>query len=138
MRENMVSATSAKSYNHCFSTQIYNITDIHSCKVLHIAREIFRNCQGQENIKRVCEALTWKHQEPRLSVVKYHSKESSTLKKQDIFSKKIWQLISLLRCSLTNLPTQLMNQGFRARKFLERPRLCTQFLRQKQYQVHLY
>lgn len=69
--------------------------------------------------------------------MKYHSKESSTLK-DDIFSKKICQLISYLRCSLTNLPTQLIKQGFRARKFLERPRLCTQFLRQKQYQVHLY
>ena len=45
--------------------------------------------KGRTDIKRVCEALTWKHQEPRLSVVKYHSKESSTLKK-DVFSKKIW------------------------------------------------
>lgn len=32
--------------------------------------------KGGKNIKRECEALTWKHQEPPLSVVKYHSKES--------------------------------------------------------------
>lgn len=32
--------------------------------------------KGGKNIKRECEALTWKHQEPTLNVVKYHSKES--------------------------------------------------------------
>ena len=33
--------------------------------------------KGGKNIKRECEALTWKHQEPTLNeMVKYHSKES--------------------------------------------------------------
>ena len=40
--------------------------------------------KGGKNIKRECEALTRKHQEPPLSVVKYHSKESWTLKKENM------------------------------------------------------
>lgn len=40
--------------------------------------------KGGKNIKRECEALTLKNQEPPPSVVKYHSKESWTLKKENM------------------------------------------------------
>ena len=45
--------------------------------------------KGGKNIKRECEALTWKHQEPPLSVVKYHSKESWTLKKRHFLQENM-------------------------------------------------
>ena len=71
----MVSATCAKLYQtHCYTT--LKFINIMKKSILYKVRIARGNIQKlPRDIKRVCEALTWKHQEPRLSVVKYHSKE---------------------------------------------------------------
>lgn len=76
----MMSATCAKLYNPLlYNTQIYKYNEKftpHSYKSAHREGKYSEIAKGGKNIKRECEALTRKNQEPPPSVVKYHSKES--------------------------------------------------------------